>query len=68
MSEKLNWIKSSRSQPQTNDCVELAAGEGGTTHMRDSKDPSGPVLTFNRSEMAAFIGGAQDGEFDHLIG
>ena len=36
----------------------------GTIQVRDSKDPSGPILTFNAKEWAAFIGGAKDGEFD----
>jgi len=32
--------------------------------VRDSKDRSGPVLTFTAKEWAAFVGGAKDGEFD----
>jgi hypothetical protein len=32
--------------------------------VRDSKDPTGPVLTFTRDEWEAFVGGAKDGEFD----
>jgi hypothetical protein len=48
-------------------CVEV--GEctcgGGTFYVRDSEDPSGPVLKFTRAEWAAFISGAKAGEFDH---
>ena len=33
-------------------------------HMRDSKDPQGPVLTFTKAEWNAFVLGAKDGEFD----
>jgi hypothetical protein len=32
--------------------------------VRDSKDPSGPVLIFGREEWAAFVGSAKGGEFD----
>lgn len=32
--------------------------------LRDGKDPSGPVLVFTQGEWDAFVGGAQDGEFD----
>ena len=32
--------------------------------LRDGKDPDGPVLVFTQGEWDAFVGGAQDGEFD----
>jgi hypothetical protein len=32
--------------------------------MRDSKDRSGPVLVFTRSEWQAFVDGVKSGEFD----
>jgi hypothetical protein len=32
--------------------------------LRDAKDPQGPVLVFTQGEWDAFVGGAQDGEFD----
>jgi hypothetical protein len=32
--------------------------------VRDSKDPTGPILRFTREEWAAFLGGAKEGEFD----
>lgn len=32
--------------------------------LRNSADPDGAVLVFTRSEWDAFVGGAQDGEFD----
>jgi Domain of unknown function (DUF397) len=35
--------------------------------VRDSKDPSGAVLTFNRREWDAFLLGVRNGEFD-LVG
>lgn len=34
--------------------------------MRNSRDPSGPVLVYTRAEIAAFLDGARRGEFDDL--
>jgi uncharacterized protein DUF397 len=61
----LHWIKSSLSFKNTL-CVELAILPGGRVAMRDSKDPSGPVLQFTLGEWHAFLGGVQNGEFDHF--
>jgi Domain of unknown function (DUF397) len=36
---------------------------GGSYLVRDSKNPSGPVLTFDRQEWVAFLSGAAAGEF-----
>jgi hypothetical protein len=57
------WRKSSRSGPLTDNCVEVAFVSGYVA-VRDSKDPSGPVLVFDSAEWNAFVGGAKDGEFD----
>jgi hypothetical protein len=57
------WRKSTQSY--TNGCVEVAFVDGRVA-VRDSKDPSGPVLVFTPFEWAAFLGGVRDGEFDHL--
>jgi hypothetical protein len=56
------WRKSSRSGSQGN-CVEVRIVDGGV-EVRDSKDPTGPVLTFTRAEWAAFLAGAKGDEFD----
>lgn len=32
--------------------------------LRNSAEPDGPVLVFTKDEWDAFVGGAQDGEFD----
>lgn len=37
---------------------------GGGHAVRDSKDPSGPVLRFTPAEWAAFTAGVRDGEFN----
>lgn len=59
------WIKSARSGPISDNCVEVAAIDGGVA-MRDSKDPTGPALLFTTGEWEAFVGGAKDGDFDRL--
>lgn len=61
----LQWRKAAASTGN-GACVELAAGDGGAVLLRDSKDPQGPVLTFTRLEIAAFLSGARLGEFDDL--
>ncbi|WP_427921141.1 DUF397 domain-containing protein [Streptomyces sp. cg40] len=58
----LEWVKSSYSGNNGN-CIEVAVLPGGGRALRDSKDPSGPVLTFTNAEFTAFIDGARDGEF-----
>ena len=58
-----NWRKSRRSGGGDN-CVEVAFAADGAVGMRDSKNPTGPVLTFTAAEWEAFTGGLRDGEFD----
>lgn len=58
------WEKSTYSN--TGDCVELRRN-GDVIELRDSKDPDGPVLRYTTSELAAFLKGATDGQFNHLI-
>ncbi|MFG1657366.1 DUF397 domain-containing protein [Micromonospora chersina] len=60
----LAWRKSTRSQ--TSNCVEMATLRTGpaAVALRDSKDPRGPVLLFNRAGWLGFIAGAKNGQFD----
>jgi hypothetical protein len=62
----VRWQKSSASNPSGN-CVELAKLADGEIAVRNSRDPSGPALVYTRAEVAAFICGAKDGDFDNLI-
>ena len=57
------WRKSARSG--SNGCVEIAF-LGGQIAVRDSKDRSGPVLTFSPTEWEAFLAGVRHGEFDRV--
>ncbi|WP_344383533.1 DUF397 domain-containing protein [Streptomyces thermolineatus] len=50
----LAWFKSSYSGGEGGDCVEVAASPGAV-HVRDSKDRTGPVLSFTADEWAAFV-------------
>ncbi|OLT36761.1 hypothetical protein BJF79_30655 [Actinomadura sp. CNU-125] len=59
---RAQWRKSSRSNQQAA-CVEvadLAAAVG----VRDSKDPSGPVLTFSRQAVADLAHRIREGHLD----
>jgi hypothetical protein len=63
----VTWQKSRRSNPSGN-CVELARLPDGTGFaMRNSRDPEGPALIYTYDEIAAFVGGASDGDFDNLF-
>lgn len=57
------WVKASASHPDGGNCVEVQACPC-QIQVRDSKDRTGPVLTFTPSEWQAFLHGARDGEFD----
>ncbi|WP_283133356.1 DUF397 domain-containing protein [Rhizohabitans arisaemae] len=57
------WRRSSRSNTQGNQCVEVIVGST-VVAVRDSKDPDGPRLVFTPREWEAFVGGVKDGEFD----
>lgn len=59
------WRKSRASNP-SGCCVEVAALPDGTIAVRNSRDPGGPALVYTRAEVAAFLTGAKNGEFDDL--
>mgnify|MGYP001588729545 CR=1 FL=1 len=44
----------------------LAGLADGSVAVRHSKSPEGPVIGYTKAEFEAFVGGAKDGDFDHL--
>jgi hypothetical protein len=57
----LAWKKSTASG--SGGCVEVARA-GEMLLVRDSKNPSGPILTFSQIEWESFMVGARAGEFE----
>ena len=60
------WRKSQASNP-SGSCVEIAELPGRTVAVRNSRDKSGPALVYPRAELAAFLLGIKNGEFDSLV-
>ncbi|MGW1411865.1 DUF397 domain-containing protein [Streptomyces sp. NPDC002403] len=60
------WCKSARSNAAGN-CVEVARLEGGEIAVRNSRFPAGPALVYTSAEMASFLLGVKDGEFDFAL-
>ena len=54
----MNWRKSSYTAGQGN-CVEVADNVPGIVAVRDSKNPSGPVLRFSADDWQAFVAGVK---------
>lgn len=50
------WRKSTRSSNGGSTCVEVAKNLPGVVGVRDSKDPTGPALTFGPYAWRAFLG------------
>jgi hypothetical protein len=64
--EGARWHRSRHSGGNGN-CVEVARLCGGEVAVRNSRFPDGPVLVYTREEIAAFLGGVKDGEFDFTL-
>ncbi|MGH3738937.1 MAG: DUF397 domain-containing protein [Micromonosporaceae bacterium] len=61
------WLKARKSGNSGGDCVELRRHDG-MIELRDTKDNgNGPTLRFRPDELDAFLDGAKNGEFDHLL-
>ena len=61
------WRTSTHSGGSGGTCVEVATNLRATTgavHVRDSKDPHGPILSFIPDQWEAFVQGIRDGAFD----
>jgi Domain of unknown function (DUF397) len=62
----VTWQKSQYSNPN-GACVEVAVLPDGEVAVRNSRFPGGPALVYTQAEIAAFLAGAKDGEFDHVL-
>lgn len=60
-----HWLKA-RASAANGDCVEQRRRDE-MIEIRDSKNPGGPVLRFTPNEFTAWLDGARNGEFDHLV-
>lgn len=49
------WRKSTKSGNNGGDCVEVADNVPGLVAVRDSKNPTGPALTFTPAAWRAFV-------------
>ena len=58
------WRKSTRSGDNGGDCVEVATNLPGIVAVRDSKDVSGPALTYPANEWATFVAAIRCGRLD----
>jgi hypothetical protein len=63
---QLRWQKSSFSEGHTENCVEVATGTAGTTHVRESDDPS-TVITTTPHAFGALVRRIKAGQLDGLV-
>ncbi|OUC96462.1 DUF397 domain-containing protein [Streptomyces swartbergensis] len=59
MSDQLRWVKSSYSDSEGGNCVEVALS--AAVHVRDSKTPAGPELHVTAPAWTAFVSAVQPG-------
>lgn len=60
------WIKASASQA-SGACVETTSIRTDEILVRNSRDRTGPVLSFTKAEWVAFVAGVKAGEFDAIV-
>ena len=48
----------------THKCCCVAVRVGEMVEVRDTKNPEGPTLSFNKDEWKAFVSGIKNNEFD----
>ncbi|MEU6930701.1 DUF397 domain-containing protein [Streptomyces sp. NPDC046385] len=53
------WRKSSYSGTNGGDCVEVTDGHPGVVPVRDSKNPTGPVLMVHAAAWQTFVDGVR---------
>ncbi|MEK9522037.1 DUF397 domain-containing protein [Streptomyces venezuelae] len=58
------WRKSSYSNPDGGQCVEVADGFATAVPVRDSKAPCGPVLVFPAGGWSSFVAAVKGGQLN----
>lgn len=56
----VSWRKSSYSNQDGGNCLEVADGFSRVVPVRDSKEPSGPVLIFEQAAWSSFVASVRD--------
>lgn len=59
----VSWRKSSYSNGDGGECLEVAHGFPRAVPVRDSKNPNGPVLLHSPPGWSAFVSALRDGHF-----
>lgn len=58
------WHKSSYSNSDGGECVEISDDFATVVPVRDSKDPYGPALVFPADSWTAFVSAVKNGELE----
>ncbi|MGW8556378.1 DUF397 domain-containing protein [Streptomyces tubercidicus] len=58
----VTWRKSSHSNPDGGECIEVSDDLPSLTPVRDSKNPHGPALLFEASTWSSFVNAVKDGQ------
>ncbi|MEW9519352.1 DUF397 domain-containing protein [Streptomyces tubercidicus] len=58
----VTWRKSSYSNPDGGNCVEVADGFPAAVPVRDSKTPHGPALLFEAAAWSSFVNAVKGGQ------
>ncbi|WP_436979319.1 DUF397 domain-containing protein [Streptomyces sp. enrichment culture] len=57
-----DWRRSSHSNQDGGQCLEVADGHPGVLPVRDSKRPDGPVVRFGSGPWSAFVAALRGGQ------
>ncbi|MER5460541.1 DUF397 domain-containing protein [Streptomyces sp. NPDC002668] len=60
-----SWRKSSYSNSDGGECVEVSDDFAGVVPVRDSKDPHGPVLVFQAPDWSSFVSAISGGQLSN---
>lgn len=56
------WRKSSYSNSDGGECIEISDDFGSVVPVRDSKEPQGPFLAFTADGWSSFVSAVKDGK------